>query len=107
MADLLCNSGTQCTRTEGCACLWQSLSELQVRYWDITSGEQIHRLEGHTDYVRAAAVSPADSNLWATGGGSPLEGSLNQIAALCTSLAASVISRSVCDATAIAVRERK
>ncbi len=26
------------------------------------------RFEGHTDYVRAAAVSPANSETWATGG---------------------------------------
>ena len=39
-----------------------------VRLWDVTSGAQVSRLEGHTDYVRAAAVNPASSEVWATGG---------------------------------------
>ena len=38
-----------------------------MRFWDLTSGEQVKRLEGHADYVRSAAVSPANSFLWATG----------------------------------------
>ena len=29
--------------------------DVTVRWWDITSGEQVARLDGHTDYVRAAA----------------------------------------------------
>ena len=44
------------------------LIALQVRWWDVTEGKAVSRLKGHTDYVRAAAVSPLDSNTWATGG---------------------------------------
>lgn len=40
---------------------------VQVRWWDVTQGQQISRLKGHTDYVRAAGVHPLDSNTWATG----------------------------------------
>lgn len=39
-----------------------------VRYWDISSGEQVSRLDGHSDYVRAIAASPTSQELWATGG---------------------------------------
>jgi U3 small nucleolar RNA-associated protein 15 len=39
-----------------------------VRWWDVSSGEQIFRLDGHTDYVRAAALSPQSEELVATGG---------------------------------------
>jgi len=39
----------------------------QIRYWDLVSGEQSQRLDGHSDYVRAAACSPANSNIWVTG----------------------------------------
>lgn len=39
----------------------------QVRWWDVTQGQQVRRLKGHTDYVRAAAVHPLDANTWATG----------------------------------------
>jgi len=38
-----------------------------IRYWDLVSGEQSQRLDGHSDYVRAAACSPANSNIWVTG----------------------------------------
>ena len=41
--------------------------QVQVRYWDLTSGEQVQRMEGHADYVRTAAVNPINSNIWATG----------------------------------------
>lgn len=34
----------------------------------MTSGTQVLRLDGHKDYVRAAAVSPASEDTWATGG---------------------------------------
>ena len=37
------------------------------RYWDVTAGEQVARLDGHGDYVRASACSPAQPDLWATG----------------------------------------
>ena len=40
---------------------------MQVRYWDVTAGEQVARLDGHGDYVRTAAASPAQPDLWATG----------------------------------------
>ena len=40
---------------------------LQVRLWDVSAGEQVARLTGHTDYVRAAAASPSSSDSWATG----------------------------------------
>lgn len=40
---------------------------LQVRWWDVTAGEQVFRLEGHTDYVRSSACSPSSPDTWATG----------------------------------------
>jgi len=42
--------------------------DVTIRWWDVTSGEQVSRFEGHGDYVRAAAVSPANTETWATGG---------------------------------------
>ena len=39
----------------------------QVRWWDMTAEKQVSMLRGHTDYVRAACLSPADSSCWATG----------------------------------------
>ncbi len=39
-----------------------------VRLWDIASGAQVTRLDGHSDYVRALAVSPSSHDVWATGG---------------------------------------
>lgn len=42
-------------------------ANLQARYWDLSSGEQLCRLDGHTDYVRAASPSPASQSVWATG----------------------------------------
>ena len=44
-----------------------SAVRLQVRLWDVSAGEQVTRLTGHTDYVRAAAASPSSSDSWATG----------------------------------------
>ena len=41
---------------------------VQVRWWDVTVGKQDFRLEGHTDYVRSAAVSPSSQDIWATAG---------------------------------------
>ncbi|KAK9905478.1 hypothetical protein WJX75_000621 [Coccomyxa subellipsoidea] len=38
-----------------------------VRWWDVTAGEQVFRLEGHTDYVRSSACSPSLPDTWATG----------------------------------------
>ncbi len=38
-----------------------------MRLWDVSAGEQVARLTGHTDYVRAAAASPTSSDTWATG----------------------------------------
>lgn len=34
----------------------------------MTAGTQVCRLDGHTDYVRSAEVSPANMETWATGG---------------------------------------
>lgn len=34
----------------------------------MSSGMQVLRLEGHRDYVRAAAASPSSPDMWATGG---------------------------------------
>lgn len=45
-----------------------SLCCLQVRWWDVTVGKQDFRLDGHSDYVRAAAVSPTSPDTWATAG---------------------------------------
>ena len=39
----------------------------QVRYWDVTAGEQAARLDGHADYVRSVAASPGSPDVWATG----------------------------------------
>ncbi len=39
-----------------------------MRWWDVTVGKQDFRLDGHTDYVRAAAVSPTSADTWATAG---------------------------------------
>jgi hypothetical protein len=47
--------------------LQESAHHVQVRWWDVTQGQQVRRLKGHTDYVRAAAVHPLDANTWATG----------------------------------------
>lgn len=33
----------------------------------MTAGSQVLRMDGHRDYVRAAAVSPAAPDVWATG----------------------------------------
>ena len=41
---------------------------VQVRWWDVAAGEQLFRLEGHTDYVRSAAANPSSPDVWATGG---------------------------------------
>lgn len=41
---------------------------LQVRWWDVTVGKQDFRLDGHSDYVRSAAVSPTSPDMWATAG---------------------------------------
>ena len=41
--------------------------DVTVRWWDISSGKQVARLDGHQDYVRAAAVSPASETTWVTG----------------------------------------
>ena len=35
----------------------------------MTAGAQVARWDGHTDYVRAAACSPANAETWATGAG--------------------------------------
>jgi len=42
--------------------------DASVRWWDISSGVQTARMDGHSDYVRAAAVSPVSHEVWATGG---------------------------------------
>ena len=39
----------------------------QIRWWDITAGEQQFRLDGHSDYVRSSACSSASPDTWATG----------------------------------------
>lgn len=55
----------------------------QVRWWDVTTGEQVCRLTEHTDYVRAGAVCPLDSNIWATGAApSPCLGTIHGYVAL-------------------------
>ena len=41
--------------------------DVTVRWWDITSGEQVARFDGHTDYVRAAAGEEPNSE-WREGG---------------------------------------
>lgn len=41
---------------------------MTVRWWDIGSGTQLLRMDGHRDYVRAGRVSPANPETWATGG---------------------------------------
>ncbi|DBA71319.1 hypothetical protein WJX79_008210 [Trebouxia sp. C0005] len=39
-----------------------------VRWWDVTVGKQDFRLDGHSDYVRAAAINPTSPDMWATAG---------------------------------------
>ena len=39
-----------------------------MRWWDVTVGKQDFRLDGHSDYVRSAAVSPSSPDTWATAG---------------------------------------
>ncbi len=60
LAHCLCGRGFRTAGTDGCVAA-------QVRFWDVTQGQQVLRLTGHTDYVRAGAVSPLDTNVWATG----------------------------------------
>lgn len=42
--------------------------DVTVRWWDVTEGVQLCRMDGHTDYVRAGAANPASLDVWATGG---------------------------------------
>lgn len=49
-------------------CLCCNPLTLQVRWWDVTVGKQGFRLDGHSDYVRSAAVSPSSPDTWATAG---------------------------------------
>ncbi|GLC39732.1 hypothetical protein PLESTM_000933800 [Pleodorina starrii] len=42
--------------------------DVTARWWDVSSGTQVLRLDGHRDYVRAAAASPTSPDTWATGG---------------------------------------
>jgi len=42
--------------------------DVTVRWWDVTTGAQLLRLDGHADYVRAGAHSPSSLDTWATGG---------------------------------------
>eukprot|EP01027_Heterolobosea_sp_BB2_P006447 GEZU01009752.1.p1 GENE.GEZU01009752.1~~GEZU01009752.1.p1 ORF type:complete len:532 (-),score=98.55 GEZU01009752.1:57-1616(-) len=39
-----------------------------VRYWDVVVGQEIAKLEGHQDYVRAGVKHPTNNNLVVTGG---------------------------------------
>jgi U3 small nucleolar RNA-associated protein 15 len=39
-----------------------------VRSWDVAVGEEVNRLVGHTDYVRAIAASPQGPEIFASGG---------------------------------------
>eukprot|EP00803_Ostreobium_quekettii_P004855 evm.model.scf_1585.1 EVM.evm.TU.scf_1585.1 scf_1585:22260-29819(-) len=39
-----------------------------VRWWDISEGAQVLRMDGHRDYIRAGARSPSTMDTWATGG---------------------------------------
>lgn len=41
--------------------------DITARWWDISSGEQVMRLDGHRDYIRAAAQSTTSESQWATG----------------------------------------
>ncbi|GIL86712.1 hypothetical protein Vretimale_19807 [Volvox reticuliferus] len=41
--------------------------DVTARWWDVSSGTQVLRLDGHRDYVRAAAGSPNSPDVWATG----------------------------------------
>ena len=50
-----------------CPPLGHVVAVVQVRLWNLTSGEQIQRMQGHADYVRAAAVNPVNGSIWATG----------------------------------------
>jgi U3 small nucleolar RNA-associated protein 15 len=39
-----------------------------VAVWDVTSGQQVSSMLGHSDYVRSAVCSPASEEVWATSG---------------------------------------
>mmetsp|Transcript_35056 Transcript_35056/g.63066 ORF Transcript_35056/g.63066 Transcript_35056/m.63066 type:complete len:554 (-) Transcript_35056:179-1840(-) len=47
--------------------LMSGSDDVTLRYWDISTGDQVQRLDGHADYVRAAAASPVDSHTWISG----------------------------------------
>ena len=38
-----------------------------VRWWDISEGAQVLRMDGHRDYVRAASRNLQAVDMWATG----------------------------------------
>lgn len=41
--------------------------DVTIRWWDISEGKQVARLDGHSDYVRAAACSPSSEATWLSG----------------------------------------
>jgi U3 small nucleolar RNA-associated protein 15 len=45
--------------------LFSASDDTTVRLWDLAQGEQLLRMDGHTDYVRSAL--PASDDLWVTG----------------------------------------
>ena len=48
-------------------CVLSGGDDATVRLWDVASGAQTARCDGHTDYVRCAAEAPRGAALWATG----------------------------------------
>ena len=82
-----------------CSCVIGRVAA-QVRFWDVTQGQQVSRLTGHTDYVRAGAVSPLDMNVWATGGfeSHPLRCSVPRYEAVCAGLNATWLTQRMLNA---------
>ena len=39
-----------------------------VKYWDVTLGEHLATMSGHSDYCRSACSSATDPNVFLTGG---------------------------------------
>ena len=62
---------TRATRCARCSAdklhLLSSSDDATSRWWDVPTGQQLARLTGHTDYVRACAVSPLSDDSVATG----------------------------------------
>lgn len=48
--------------------IFSGSQDKSVRYWDVSGGEQVALLTGHTDYVKTGMFNPASPNIIVTGG---------------------------------------